>query len=83
VRSGMVVMLDEGRNLPLQIAGQIVVPPGFLMPEVHLTVRVKCLSDRLAERDGQTWASEDELVAGLSGFPCAGGGLKIRPPWPL
>lgn len=31
---------------------------------------------------GRQFRNKDLLDMGLSGFPCAGGGLNITPPWP-
>ncbi len=32
---------------------------------------------------GRFEGARGRALRGLSGFPCAGGGLNIRPPWPL
>lgn len=35
------------------------------------------------QADSLRLPAQDPIHAGLSGIPCGGGGLNIRPPWPL
>jgi hypothetical protein len=52
--------------------------PGAVQPPRHTS-----LERREESYKGADGLTERLGVTGLSGISCAGGGLNIRPPWPL